>query len=610
MSFLTPLYLAGAALIALPVVLHLLRRDVAPEVPFTAVRLLRRTPVERSRKRRLRDLLLLAARVAALLLLAAAFARPYVRGAPGKGRATVVAVDRSFSMTAPGVFANALQHARAAVDAAGPRVAVVAFDDRADVVAAMGSAADARAALAGLKPGFGATRYAAALDKAADLLRDEPNGRLVLISDLQRSGFDGASAILPDSIALDARDAGGTTGNLAVTDLRIQRDQAIAVVRNYGPIDVATDARADSGGAVLGSRRVMIPAREAAEVAFSRADLAQGITVSIDDRGGYAADDQRFAAPSTRVLPRVLIAAGGPVPTAGYYLSRALLASGDRGPEFDVGTVSGNALAALSAGEITQQAVIALLSTHGLDRRVKGTLRAFLDAGGGLLIAAAPDVDASVLSALLDWQPALAPRDLTDAGVLAVSDLRHPIFRPFDALGANFAQVAFQRAWGIDPGSAWRVIARYSGGAVALAERSAGRGRILLFTSDMDHRWNDFPLHPSFVPFAQEAVRYLGAQAPQPLGYLVDEVPAGVLPRPGIVRTGARTMAVNVDPRESSIERLAPAAFVEQVTRTAASEAIPTRARAEQTETRQGYWRYGLMLMLVALIGEAFVGSR
>ena len=37
MSFLTPLYLAGAALIALPIVLHLLRRDVAPPVPFTAV---------------------------------------------------------------------------------------------------------------------------------------------------------------------------------------------------------------------------------------------------------------------------------------------------------------------------------------------------------------------------------------------------------------------------------------------------------------------------------------------------------------------------------------------------------------------------------------------
>jgi hypothetical protein len=87
-GFLTPLYLAGAALIAIPIVLHLLRRDVAPPVPFTAVHLLQKTSVDRSRRHRLRDLLLLAARVCALLLLAASFARPYRAGAPATTRTT------------------------------------------------------------------------------------------------------------------------------------------------------------------------------------------------------------------------------------------------------------------------------------------------------------------------------------------------------------------------------------------------------------------------------------------------------------------------------------------------------------------------------------------
>ena len=49
MSFLYPAFLIGALAIAIPVVLHLLRRDVAPDVPFTAVRLLEKSPVERSR---------------------------------------------------------------------------------------------------------------------------------------------------------------------------------------------------------------------------------------------------------------------------------------------------------------------------------------------------------------------------------------------------------------------------------------------------------------------------------------------------------------------------------------------------------------------------------
>ena len=136
MSFLFPAFLIGGLAMAVPIVLHLLRRDVAPEVPFSAVHLLHKTPIERSKRRRLRDLLLLAARIAALLLLAAAFARPYRAGAAPPSRIAIVAVDRSFSLGAPGAFDRARQLARTAVDEAGSaRVAVIAFDERADVSA-------------------------------------------------------------------------------------------------------------------------------------------------------------------------------------------------------------------------------------------------------------------------------------------------------------------------------------------------------------------------------------------------------------------------------------------------------------------------------------------
>src|SRR4029450_7879534 len=135
MNFLYPAFLIGALAVAVPIVLHFLRREVAPEVPFSAVRLLHRSPVARSRRRRLRDLLLLAARVIALLLLAAAFARPYIIGAASTSAVRVVAIDRSFSMDAPGRFQRALDLARRSIDdaSAGERGAVVAFDDHAEV---------------------------------------------------------------------------------------------------------------------------------------------------------------------------------------------------------------------------------------------------------------------------------------------------------------------------------------------------------------------------------------------------------------------------------------------------------------------------------------------
>jgi len=114
MSFLYPAFLLGGLAIAVPIVLHFLRRDVAPTVPFSAVRLLRRSPIARSKRRRLRDILLLAARVAALLLLAAAFARPYLASAAHGPGLRIIAVDRSFSMNAPGRFAHAIDLARSA----------------------------------------------------------------------------------------------------------------------------------------------------------------------------------------------------------------------------------------------------------------------------------------------------------------------------------------------------------------------------------------------------------------------------------------------------------------------------------------------------------------
>ncbi|HMC77814.1 MAG TPA: BatA and WFA domain-containing protein [Vicinamibacterales bacterium] len=611
MSFLTPLYLAGAALVALPIILHLLRRDVAPPVPFTAVSLLRKSPVDRSRTHRLRDLLLLLARVAALLLLAGSFARPYVAGAPATGRTTVVAVDRSFSMAAPARFARAQTLAREAIDQAqGDRIALVAFDDRADVISAAGSAADARAALAALAPGAGATRYAAMFDKATELLMDEANGRLVVVSDLQRSGFDENTAVLPEGIDLQLRDAGAETSNLSVTGASIDRRRLVATVRNFGSRPRTTEVILTADDRPLPAKHITVAPGDAVDVPFEATADAGRLKAVIADADGYAADNERYALAEPRSLPRILMVGGGAAAENGFYLSRALLAEAEDGPDFDVRTVDGAAFSAMPPEQLRQQSVVMLLSTHGVDRAAGDRVRGFLTAGGGLFVAAGPDVDPAVVSALLGWQPALTVREMRNAGVLAATDLRHPVLRPFDAVAANFGQVMFERAWQVEASPAWRVVARYTNGGTALAERTGSAGRVLLLTSDVDRKWNDFPLNAAFVPFAQEVARYLGARPPAISTYLVADAPAGVPPRPGLSSAGNRTIAVNVDPRESSVARVTPAEFQALVTRGAGASQPRAVRLAQQTEGQQNYWRYGLMLMLAALVVEAFVGSR
>jgi hypothetical protein len=623
-AFLTPLYLLGGLLIALPIVLHWLRRDVAPSVPFTAVRLLRGSPINRSRRRRLRDLLLLAARVLALLLLAASFARPYVAGARAAAGATIVAVDRSFSMSAPGEMARARALARTAIqESAGDRIAVIGFDEEADVLAPFGTAADARLAVDRIDAGFGSTRYAAAFQKAAELAAraGAPRVRLVLVSDLQRGGLEGGAATLPSHIELSVRDAGAPSKNLAVVEARVEglppdggshgegQVGVTAVVRNFGSAAATADVQLESSGRVRTTRRVSIEAGGSTTVDFG-AQPQGPVAIRITDQDGFAADNVRYALPRTRALPRVLVVGGAAGAEQGFYVSRALQASGDDGPDFDVRSISAQALNALDPSDLRGQAVVFLLSTHGLDRRARALLPPFVASGGGLLIAAGPDVDESVLSTVLDWSPPLQAQDRNAGGVLAATDLRHPIFRPFDAVAANFGQVSFERVWQISPAKDWQPVARFTDGAPALVERTSGRGKVLLFASDLGHRWNDFPLHAVFVPFVQESVRYLGARPAPVSSMLVDQVPAGVPRQPGVVSLQGHPVAVNVDARESTLDRLTPAEFARSIARTASEPGRLSAAAAAQTEASQHYWQYGLLLMLGALIAESFVGSR
>ena len=135
LSFLSPLYLLGALAVAVPILLHLFRRRTEVVVDFPAVRFIAPSTVEQKRRRRLRELILLALRVTALVLLAGAFARPYLAGSALSDDipVTVVAVDTSFSLSSPGTFDRVRAAAAEAIEEAptGDAVALVTFDDEA-----------------------------------------------------------------------------------------------------------------------------------------------------------------------------------------------------------------------------------------------------------------------------------------------------------------------------------------------------------------------------------------------------------------------------------------------------------------------------------------------
>jgi len=103
-NFLAPAFLAGLAAIAVPVIIHLIHRERRVVVEFPSLMFLQRIPYQSVRRRRVRNWPLLLLRLAALALIVAAFARPFLRrqalavSAAGGAREVVVMVDRSYSM--------------------------------------------------------------------------------------------------------------------------------------------------------------------------------------------------------------------------------------------------------------------------------------------------------------------------------------------------------------------------------------------------------------------------------------------------------------------------------------------------------------------------------
>jgi hypothetical protein len=98
-SFLSPWFLALGAAAVVPLLIHLLRRRIGLQVDFPAARYLARAERDHSRTMRMRNLLLMLLRVAAVLLLAMAAAKPTARlaGAGHSPTALAIVLDNSMS---------------------------------------------------------------------------------------------------------------------------------------------------------------------------------------------------------------------------------------------------------------------------------------------------------------------------------------------------------------------------------------------------------------------------------------------------------------------------------------------------------------------------------
>lgn len=660
MGFLAPWFLAGAAAVSLPLWVHLLRQYRSTPQPFSSLMFFEKRIQSSIKHRRLRYITLLSLRVLLLLLLALAFANPFVNragSALGTRRAVILAIDDSLSMRYGNHFATAKQQALDVISKLKPgeKGQVLALDSQARFQTQLiDDPAQLKAAIEALQPGDRRSSYgelARTLRTLAQASKTPLEAHL--FSDMQKSSMPPAFADLrlPENTTLVLHSVGTAkepnwlietvTAPSKIYDPKKVRIQA--VVTGIGTEAAEKTVSLVLDGKVQASKPVKVPANGRASVEFLSLESTYGFhkgEVRIEPTDSLP-EDNRFVFAVERTDPRrvLFVHQAGQTRDELYYRT-ALEAAANAGFAMDSLSVD------QAAGAGLQKYAFVVLSDLGaLPAGFEDSLRKYVTGGGSLLVAL------GATSAALPKVPVAdltiqASRYASRAGdrfqTVANVDPEHPAIRRANKLEG----VQFFQAIKVDPGQA-RVVARLTDQTPLLLDRQIGEGRVLIFASTFDNIANDFPLHASFLPFVEESARYLGGEQERSANLMVDSFvdlrtakdqagtvdvvdPDGKRPlslkeaaaasafqlaREGfyeIRRANGRQelVAAHSDRRESDLGLMPPEAL-ELWKNTGQGDALVATNGAQSAPSRPfSLWRYLLFGVLLLALAESIFSSR
>jgi len=589
MSLLYPLFLAGIAAVALPILLHMIRRHTRDRVAFSSLMFLRPTlPRFRSRSR-LEHVLLLVLRCLVLCLLAFAFARPFLArpvatNAAGRlNRRVVLLIDTSASMRRAGLWTRALDEAKAVLSDAGPAdgLCVMSFDQGARTLVGFeqwrtmdpGQRVPVTTReMARLAPGWAATDLGQALVAAAEAIEDEEiddgtqaQRRIVLVSDLQQGskldallayewpqrmelvvkaipceGPTNASLQLVanrDSLAPsqenDLPDIRVTNSPDATNDHFQLRWAAGAPVRQGGS---SSEPQGQDGLATQG-RDALATASRVMEVyvAAGHSTVVQAPARPNEPASAtlvLTGDDQDFDN-TLYVLPEpprqvnvLYLGDDDPNDTGGMlYYLRQVFGTG-RALACRVVARPGDA--ALDPAQVETAHLIVVADPSA--RQSRATLRRYLEAGRPILLVMKSAEAAAALSGLagadrIESQEAEVAR----YAMLGRLEFDHPLLQPFsDPRFGDFTRIHFWRYRRLNAADCpgARVLARFDNDDPAWLEIPVGRGTLLVWTSGWQPADSDLALSSKFVPLLYGVLEYGGTLTERQSQYFVgDAVP-------------------------------------------------------------------------------------
>ncbi|MCC7475727.1 MAG: BatA and WFA domain-containing protein [Pirellulales bacterium] len=574
MSFVTPVLLGGAALIAIPVVLHLIMRREAVLIKFPALRFVQQRRMVNQHRLRLRQLLLLALRCAIIALLALALARPTVRSSGGANKegaavASALVFDNSLRMQYEQESTTRWKKAK---DLAQWLVRQLPSDSPMTLVDRAGRQRGQDLGRDAVETRIDRLEPSPAVRPMQDALRDamhwlakkkEYRGELYVFTDLSAEAWPESSVA---ALAKSLDELPGTNvylidvgvlepSNRGLGLLKLSSEQ----VASTGILQLSTDLRR-TGRAAKGETTVelflgngssppekrgqqIIPLEhESTPIEFSLTGLQAGTHQGFVQLLGHDAlpcDDVRYFTLVVRPPSRVLLIGKETGDT--LFLQEALapsVAVGAAPTEFVCEAIT---VDEMPSKRLADYSAVLLANPPPLADDSWNALTDFAESGGGVGIALGrharrEEMNSAAAQRLMPAKLRWQSREPTYLRPVAVE---HPALGGMAAMAeaTPWSDFPVFKYWELEAGEQpFHVVATFANGRPAILERPLGKGRSLLITTSVSDRasqdaWNLLPTGADpwpFIALANSMTRYLAGNSETQLNYLAGQT--AVLP--------------------------------------------------------------------------------
>ncbi len=574
MPFLNPAFLVALGLVAVPLLIHLIRRRKLKVIPWAAMEFLLQSQRKQKRRLQIEEILLLLLRMLIVALAVLAFARPVLRslGIPLLSQNSrvyaVIVLDNSYSMNFRGPDGkSSFERAQAAAEALltnvlkqGDAVSLILLSDKVDSIVGAPSfdLKLVRQRLKSAQVSDRGTDYLEGAKIVSKLLKvsKNPIREVYWLTDDQGKAWASsqkeAGKAAWATLASDTRITWVSVGapaaqreNLSVETPNVGRE----LVTPYLParvesriVNSSSRSRNDvlvnltMDGKPAGSRRISISANGVTTADFTPLITTPGIHVgriSLTESDGLMQDNAAEFVVRCRERIKVLVQdahpTGDPSKSESFYLLTAIAPGGEAGslaPKLRENATFTNL-------NLRDFDAVALTGTAGLAAGDARALTEFVKAGGGLLLFPGPATDAKRLNAdLKELLPATLETRKTVTEEEAVSlhpdsiPATHPALALFrDTSTMNLSSAHFLTYFPLTPvaDESAKIILRFSNGDPALVERRVGLGKVIVAASSAGTTWNQLPLKPIYVPYVYQLLSYLGQGATAHRNLRLDE---------------------------------------------------------------------------------------